>query len=160
MQGELKWLPLSQMQCHSCTINMNTIHWMSVMLLWLFQDTQGFVDVHVFFVNITLMILCEANILFLCVCVCVFFFFFQLGKPSAAYVLQTDLRYSDKYLRLFLHVYQVVLCILLCFCSWDILLPVGPLCLWRFFFFSNRAWSVITVLMLYKPKRRGADSCK
>jgi hypothetical protein len=56
-KGELNWLPLSQMQCHSCTIkkkkNMNTINiWMSILLLWLFQVTQGFLDVHVFFVLI------------------------------------------------------------------------------------------------------------
>lgn len=39
---------------------------------------------------------------------------------------------------------------------------LGLCCLWRFFsfFFLNRAWPVVTVLMLYKPKRREADSCK
>lgn len=104
------------------------------------------------------MILCEANILLFSFFF--FFVFFWLGKPSAAYSsrLTSDILTSTS--GFFLHVYQVVLCILLCFSSWDILLLAGPLCLWRFFSKKSPGQFFFTVLMLKKLKRRWADSCK
>lgn len=151
MQGELEWLPLSQMQCHSCTITHNTIHWMSVMLLWLFQDTQGFVDVHVFFVDITLMILCEANIMLMW-CLLLFFIFFppRPGKPSAAYssrltsdILTSTSGFFYMYIELCFMYFNCVLVVEIFYC-----LFLGFCCLWRFFF------SFLTLKTTKKKKKK------
>lgn len=129
---------------------------MSVMLLWLFQDTQGFVDV--LFVNI---ILTCGNYPwnYVRLISCFYLFFFWLGKLLAAYsskLTSEILTSTSGFFYMYIKLCYVFYCV---FSSWDILLQVGPL-VFCFSFIFNRTWPVFMVFMLYKPKRREAVSCK
>lgn len=135
------------------------------MLLWLFQDTQGFVDVHAFFVNITLT--CDyyprynVRLIF---CFCAFFYFDWVSRQvltptdwpqifwKVPQAFSTCISNCVMYFIVFL-VVEIFYC-------WLGLLSVEIEIWFDFLFFFLGVWPVFMVLILYKSKRRWADLCK